>query len=264
MRYNTAVRATKNTIMNTVSGWRLSRRSFVGAACAAAAVSSRLHAAGAGRGPEIWFIRHAESALADSPGSTPADDAVRNVLTPAGVEQAKALALSLDSIAILAIYASTHLRAVQTADAIAFRRNLTMSPAPEAVEIDLGVEAGEDSAAVYRELTQQWLADGNHDARHGRGESFADAQRRFLPFVRELMNRYALDAGVVVIVAHGALLGLMTPALAANIPPDFALRRPLPYAGIVKTQLHDGRLHCTEWAGTPSSRFEAKTEPPRR
>jgi probable phosphoglycerate mutase len=108
---------------------------------------------------------------------------------------------------------------------------------------------------VYVDLARKWTIEKNYEARHGEGESFADVQRRFLPFVRELMNRHALDSGVVVIVAHGATLGFMVPVLANNIPSDFALRHPLPNTGVIKTELRDSKLFCTEWAGIPANRL---------
>ena len=93
---------------------------------------------------------------------------------------------------------------MQTADAVAFRHELTLSLAPEAVEVDLGIKPGsqEDPRTVYVELARKWTVDKDFEARHGEGESFADVQRRFLPFVREVMNRHAQDSGVVMIVAH--------------------------------------------------------------
>ena len=240
-------------------GWRLSRREFVGVAGSiviAAGVPGSASAADAADGLQIWFIRHAESEInvPNSPRPVP-DGGMSYPLTLKGVEQANTLAASLASTPILAIHTSTLLRAVQTADALAFKHNLTLSLVPEAVEITFGDEEGEDSRAIYLELTRKWLVEKDLDARHGQGESFADVQRRFLPFVRELMNRHAHDTGVIVIVAHGATLGLMTPVLATNIPVDFSLRHPLPNTGIIKTELRDSRLHCTDWAGIPSSAF---------
>jgi broad specificity phosphatase PhoE len=134
---------------------------------------------------------------------------------------------------------------------VAFDHTLTLSLAPEAVEIDLGIapDSDQDVRAVYGELTRKWLIEKDVEARNGSGESFADLQRRFLPFVREVMNRHALDSGIVVIVAHSATLGLMVPMLATNLPGDFALRHPVPNTGIIKTELRDSRLFCTDWAG---------------
>lgn len=247
--------------MNKNAGPRLSRRAFVGAAGAAfvaSAFANRVSAAdeGVAQRLQIWFIRHAESEinLPNAPRPVP-DGGMSYPLTLKGVDQARTLAESLASAPILAIHTSTHLRAVQTADAIAFKRGLTLTLAPEAVEINLGIGDSDDVRAVYMDLAQRWLVDKEMDARHGPGESFADVQRRFLPFVRELMNRHALDAGVIVIVSHSATLGFMTPVLATNIPPDFALRNPLPHTGVIRTELRDSKLFCTEWAGIPSSAF---------
>jgi probable phosphoglycerate mutase len=250
-----------------ISGPQLSRRAFIDAAVAAV-VATGLASEDAGaqddlaRGLKIWFIRHAESEINLPNAPRPvADGGMSYPLTLKGVEQAKLLAESLAATPILALHTSTHLRAVQTADAIAFKRNLTLQLAPEAVEINFGMKEGDDIRAVYMELARKWTVEKDLDARHGDGESFADVQRRFLPFVRELMNRHALDNGVLVIVAHSATLGFMTPVLATNIPADFPMRHPLPNTGVIKTELRDSKLHCTEWAGIPSSQFSAKPDP---
>jgi probable phosphoglycerate mutase len=215
------------------------------------------HTTAAAQRLQIWFIRRAESEI-DAPHArrTIPHDGVSRPLTLEGMQQAKALAASLETAPLLAIYSSPRLPAIQTADAIAFQRGMTVALAPEAVEIDLGLREGEDVQTVYGALTHQWTVERNIDARHADGESFADAQRRFLPFVRELMNRHALDSGVIAIVAHGATLELLVPVLTTNVPADFALRRPLPHGGIIKTELRDSKLYCTEWAGLASREFE--------
>lgn len=235
-------------------GARHTRRAFMGLAGALSIVAS-LPAAVALSDDlplQIWFIRHGESEI-NVPGNprTVPDGGVSYPLTRRGVEQARALAASLNGAPITRIYTSTHLRAIQTADAVAFDHTLTLQLAPEAVEIDLGLapDSTQDVRAVYGELTRKWLIEKDVDARNGEGESFADVQRRFLPFVREIMNRHALDSGIVVIVAHSATLGLMVPVLANNVPGDFALRHPIPNTGIIKTELRDSRLFCTDWAG---------------
>jgi len=210
---------------------------------------------------QIWFVRHAESEInvPGSPRPVP-DGGVTYPLTRKGVEQAKALAEATADVPIVAIYTSTYLRAVQTADAVAFRHDLTLSLAPEAVEVDLGIKPGstEDSRAVYVELARKWTLDKDLEARHGEGESFADVQRRFLPFVREVMNRHGQDSGVVVIVAHAATLGFMVPVLANNVPADYAVLHPLPNTGIIKTELRDSRLFCIDWLGIPAEELANK------
>ena len=250
--------------MTTKGGPRFSRRAFVTAAgvvlTAAALPAFAAETSGA---LQIWFVRHAESEInvPGNPRPVP-DGGMTYPLTRKGVEQAKALAEATADVPIAAIYTSTYLRAVQTADAVAFRHDLTLSLAPEAVEVDLGIKPGsqEDSRAVYVELARKWTVEKDLEARHGEGESFADVQRRFLPFVREVMNRHAQDSGVVVIVAHAATLGFMVPVLAGNVPPDFALLHPLPNTGIIKTELRDSRLFCIDWLGIPGEELANKEQ----
>ncbi len=247
---------------------RLSRRAFASIAGAAMVTSAlpSFAAAAADPGsprpplrrqppPQIWFIRHAESEinLPTNPRNVP-DSGVSYPLTRKGVEQARMLAESLAAAPLVTLYTSTHLRAIQTADALAFQHDLTLSLAPEAVELDLGLtrQTSTEIRALYDELLHRWLVNKDLDARHGEGESFADLQRRFLPFVREIMNRHANRAGIVVVVSHGATLGLMVPVLATNVPADLLRRHPLPNTGIIKTELRDSRLFCTEWAGIPA------------
>jgi 2,3-bisphosphoglycerate-dependent phosphoglycerate mutase len=247
--------------MTTTPESRLTRRAFVGFAGALAIITSLppSPARADSQPPQIWFIRHGESEINVPGAARPVPDVgVSYPLTRKGVEQVRALAAALRDTPIAKIYSSTHLRAIQTADAVAFDHTLTLSLAPEAIEIDFGIAPGsnEDVRAIYLGLAHKWLVDKDLEARHGTGESFAEVQRRFLPFVREVMNRHALDPGVVVIVAHSATLGFTMPMLANNVPSDFALRHPLPNTGIIKTELRDGRLFCTEWAGIASSKFE--------
>jgi len=252
--------------MTTKGGPRFSRRAFgtlaTTLACAAlTAAALPAFAAETSGALQIWFVRHAESEInvPGSPRPVP-DGGVTYPLTRKGVEQANALAEATADVPIVAIYTSTYLRAVQTADAVAFRHDLTLSLAPEAVEVDLGIKPGstEDSRAVYVELARKWTLDKDLEARHGEGESFADVQRRFLPFVREVMNRHGQDSGVVVIVAHAATLGFMVPVLANNVPADYAVLHPLPNTGIIKTELRDSRLFCIDWLGIPAEELANK------
>jgi len=233
----------------TTTAW-IGRRTFLGLAGTLAIVTSLPVPANAAP-LQIWFVRHGESEI-NLPGPKPVpDDGVSYPLTRKGMEQARALVASLHGVAITKIYTSTRLRAIQTADALAFDHGQTLTLAPEAVEIDFGPPPAspEQGRAVYLDLVNKWFVEKDLDARATGGESLAEVQRRFLPFAREVMNRHALDSGVVVIVAHGATLGYLVPMLATNVPADFALRHPLPNTGIIKTELRDSRLFCTEWAG---------------
>jgi len=235
--------------------WRPTRRAFLitvwclGLANAAWAADAP--------GLQIWFVRHAQSEIniPNSPRPVP-DGGVSYPLTLLGVQQANALAEKLAAVPIVKIYASTQLRAIQTADAIAFKHTQTLSLAPEAVEINLGIVPGRDNLnEVYGRLARRWLIDKDDPYRHGDGESFAQVKHRFEPFAQTLVERHKNDNGVVVLVSHGATLAFMMPSLVANVPAQFALTHPLPNTGIVKTELRDGKLICTEWAGVLSTEF---------
>ena len=153
------------------------------------------------------------------------------------------------------------LRAVQTADAVAFRHDLTLSLAPEAVEVDLGHQAR--LAWRFARCIRQSLPANGPSTRTSR-RAMARARvsptphRRFLPFVREVMNRHAQDSGVVVIVAHAATLGFMVPVLANNGPFPYAVLHPMPNTGIIKTEPRPSRLFCLDWLGIPSEELNSK------
>lgn len=215
----------------------------------------------AAEGLQIWFMRHAESELNVPTLPHPVADAgVSYPLTKRGMEQARAFAAAHKGTPVLAIYTSTRLRAIQTADALAFEHRLALTLAPEAAEIDLGIAPDEPNfSSLYQELKTQWLSEGNLEAKHESGESLGDVQRRFLPFVRELMNRHAHDRGVVIVMSHGATLGFLVPMLASNVPSDFGLKHPLTNTGVIKTVLRDNSLLCTEWVGVTPEHFDATT-----
>jgi probable phosphoglycerate mutase len=208
---------------------------------------------------QIWFVRHAESEINVAATAHSAPDAgVSYPLTKRGMEQAAALAAAHASTPVVAIYTSTLLRAIQTSDALAFKHRIAVTLAPEARELDPGIALdAPDFRPLYQELKNKWLVEGDIEARHGAGESFGDLQRRFLPFVREVMNRHAHDRGVVIIMSHGGTLGMLVPMLANNVPEDFATRHPLTNTGIIKTELKDNSLVCIEWLGITPERFEA-------
>ena len=175
MRYN-------SDLMTTSTEARLTRRAFVGLAGALASVALLPPAPTlADAAPlQIWFIRHGESEInvPGNPRLTP-DGGVSYPLTRKGVEQVRALATQLSGAPITKIYSSTHLRAIQTADAVAFEHTLTLSLAPEAVEIDFGlVPATQNGRGIYEELSRKWLIEKDLEARAWRGRKL---RRRAAP-----------------------------------------------------------------------------------
>ncbi|HQR04760.1 MAG: histidine phosphatase family protein [Proteobacteria bacterium] len=202
--------------------------------------------------PEIWFVRHAESEInVQPPAALSADTGVSFPLTAKGMEQAKKVADVIAAAPVDIIYASTRLRTLQTADAIAFRTGKTVHLAPAVVEVYFGDIPDKPSIMgnVFS-MMQRWSTDP--DAKYPNGESLNEVKARFVPFVHELMKTHQKDTGVIVVVSHGAAIGLSLPALCANsVTPAFSLAHMLTNTGIVKTEVKGDKLICKDWNGTP-------------
>ena len=124
--------------------------------------SAAASAAETGGPLQIWFIRHAESEInvPGAPRPVP-DGGLTYPLTRKGVAQAKTLA---DSAGRRADHGDLHEHAAARGPDRRCARlphDLTLSLAPEAVEINLGIkpESHEDSRAVYLELARKWTVE---------------------------------------------------------------------------------------------------------
>lgn len=242
----------------------MNRRDFIGASAGVigfgtfAGARATVDRAEPDAGFRVRFIRHAESQIdelrtIDVPGAfLPPDSGVSYPLTRAGVEQAVALGERLRNEKLLAIYSSTRLRALQTADAIAFAQTSTIEPVPELVDVAFAAPDTSISAIDYRASVvamTAWVA-GHFDARAPGGESLTEVLDRVLPFVRRTIDQHAAAEGTVVFVSHGVLLSVALPYLFENVSPGWALTAMLPNTGIVSGEVAGGALICSDWAGT--------------
>lgn len=201
---------------------------------------------------QVWFIRHAESEVNVLTSRGPSrDDGVTYPLTHKGVQQAIDLADSLVDVDVSAIFTSTRLRCVQTADAIGFKKRIVLQLAPQIVEVDFGIYPGDSEALqLYTSTIQNWLINKQYDTRYGEGESYNDLKARFIPSVTNIIQQYKHDPRVLIFVAHGGILGLMLPLILSNVPDDYLLSNSIPNTGIIKSEFRNEQLFCTEWAGT--------------
>lgn len=241
----------------------IDRRSLLGAGAALSLLASAGARAAPNQG-EFWLIRHgeseinvprtiAEAAVADRG----LDDGVKFPLTRAGMAQAKALARSMVGITPAAIFASTRLRAIQTADALCFALNCPLRPAEALVEIGFGHLAptpGGTTTTDLLDIFHAWMIDNQAGVRAPGGESYNDVRARSLPFLLNTIRSFATGAQPLLLVSHGALIATMAPLLFDNVSPKFAFNHLLPNVGVVKGVHHGaGRLTCADWNGEEPS-----------
>lgn len=204
-----------------------------------------------GKPVEIWFVRHAESEVnVVTQHLSEPDDGVSYPLTAAGMAQANKLAASFKDVPVTAIYSSTRLRTVQTADAIAFGKGLPLRLAPEIVEIGVGAPTPPGTEAEWAQVKAvmaRWAA-GDQEVRFG-NENLGDVRRRFSSFWERLIDGHREDRGVIVVVTHGGVMSFALPSLCRNMPAEVPLRHPISNAGVVKTEFSGDSLRCKNWNG---------------
>lgn len=136
-------------------------------------------------------------------------------LTETGLKQAELLADYLRDARIQAVYTSPLKRSLKMAELIAGHHNISVTPAPELIDLDFGKWHGLSQEEVkdrYNELYHQWL-ESPHQVKMPDGESLDEVTERAMKVVRETVSR---QADAVVLVAHRvvnkvlicALLGL--------------------------------------------------------
>lgn len=183
-----------------------------------------------GSGPLLVLVRHGQTnsnvikALDSRPPGAP--------LNERGLAQAEAVADALAVEPVTAVYASTALRARQTAAPIASRHGLEIEVVEGVHEVYCGaLEGRSDPEARERfdEVYESW-ADGGLDRRLPGGESALDLRERFLPVIEQLWRRHTEPANrVLVLVSHGAAIRLAAGALIG----EYADTRYVPNTGRV-------------------------------
>lgn len=151
---------------------------------------------------EIVLIRHGESE-ANRQGIVQGH--FDSPLSPAGMEQAQALAAALAHERFEALYSSDLLRARQTGEVIAQSLGLDLCLDPMIREIDIGLFSGRSWADIAREHPEDYRRfkeTGRWSVVPG-AESDEAQHERVSAFVAKVR---AAHAGRVAVVAHGAIL----------------------------------------------------------
>ncbi len=150
--------------------------------------------------PLILLIRHGENEYVRT--NKMAGRIAGIHLNEKGRKQAEALGEALKDFPITAIYSSPLERAMETAQPIAKVRNLEIIQEPELLEADLGTWEGR-SWKVLR-LTKAWKVVQNAPSRFRfpEGESFAEAQLRYVNALERIAKKHNKPKDIVAAVFH--------------------------------------------------------------
>jgi len=226
-----------------------SRRTVgMGALALAAAPDPRLRA----ETQDVYFVRHGESEVNVAIDPAQPDRGVSYPLTKLGVAQAREMAARVTMAGPPGtLYASNLLRAVQTADAVAFSTGTPVRISPALREVEFGeIDPGPTlatSLAAVRAIYMAWLA-GDRMVRGKGGESFDDVRGRVRAFLDQALAT-ATRGAPIVIVSHRATLMVTGPEIFSNVTPAFAAAHPIPNCGVIHGRLVNGRLECRSWLG---------------
>lgn len=172
-------------------------------------------------------------------------------LTALGREQAAALADSLGSQPIEALFASTLLRTRLTAEPLSLARRLDIEVRPGLHEIEAGSlesRSDRDSIRRYLETVYAWGL-GDLDTAMPGGP---DGHSFFGRFDEDIESIARSGARVAAVVSHGAAIRVWVSSRARNIAPSFGAENPLDNTGVVV--LDGGPAEgwtLTTWAGAP-------------
>ena len=141
-------------------------------------------------------------------------------LTPAGREQAQALADSLQGRRVASVFSSDASRAVQTAEIVAARLRVSVTACTALREVAIGSLLGEPfDLARLATVTDRWHA-GALDARFEGGESGAEVVQRHRDLFEEIADLHRGET--VLVVGHQTALGIVVPVLARDLTPTRA------------------------------------------
>jgi alpha-ribazole phosphatase/probable phosphoglycerate mutase len=195
----------------------------------------------------VLCLRHAESenVVARAAGALPTA-----ALTPRGRRQAAQAAHVLRDERITHIYASTALRAQQTADIIADHLNVQTTPMPELVEVDIGHKEGAtdpSTAAETAKVLHSWVINKNLTTQVANGETGHEVVARITRAFTTITSAH--PTGTVVLIGHVASLTAGLSALCSL--PTRIWGAPLPPAIPFPVEWDGHTWHCETWPGLP-------------
>ena len=173
-------------------------------------------------------------------------------LTRLGRQQAAQLARSLAGEPVVAVYASTAIRAQQTAEPVATTHGLGVQVVDGVQEVFVGEldnRTDETSVRAFYDVFSRW-AGGELSVPMPGGECATEVIERYHTVLKDIRDRHS--HGVVVVLSHGAAIRLVTPTLATNVPMSVVRHALIPNTGrVVLDDDPDSPTgwRCQEWTG---------------
>jgi probable phosphoglycerate mutase len=174
-------------------------------------------------------------------------------LTEQGRRQAEELADSMATEQIVGVYASTAIRAQQTAQPIADQHDVRVQITEGLHEVGVGDLEGNtdhDSLRAFAEVFRAWAVDGDLSRTMPGGESGQQIVDRFTKALEGIQAAHR--DGTVVVVSHGGILRLVTPLLADNLTTlagELSMLQNTARILLEEDSSSRGGWHCVEWAG---------------
>lgn len=156
-------------------------------------------------------------------------------LTDLGQEQAHALVPTFEGLTIDSMWASTALRAQQTATPLAQSRGFELNILDDLREIsagDLEMSLDPEHRAIYHRTITQWIL-GDLDARLGNGTSGAEVLERFDNSIAEIAASGAQEPAVV---AHGAIISFWAGVRCTNLTEALFTNYPVVNTGVLTAE----------------------------
>ena len=198
---------------------------------------------------KIYFIRHGESEANIAKMYNSRDENIHG-LTDNGREQIKRSAAEISEVKFDGFFASSLLRARESADIISERIKMEYEVYHDIREIDMGFiegTSGFSADRAYREVLCKWLSEGDVDARVEGGESCKEIRERFQTFIKKIKEKHGDKLETIVVVSHAGFIRSVVPAITENLPQGYTFKNKITNGGIAVVDL-DEKI-CLKWNG---------------
>jgi probable phosphoglycerate mutase len=205
--------------------------------------------------PILLLIRHGENDYVKSGKMAGRLPGVH--LNEKGLKQAQALAEALKHVPLKAVYSSPLERAMETAAPIAEFRKLTILQEPDLMDTHIGKWQGK-SVKVLR-LSRAWKIVQNAPSRFRfpEGESFTEAQTRYVGTLERIVQKHHKPQELVAIVFHADPIKLVV-AHFLGMPLDHFQRLGCDTGALTAIQVGEASAHLIKLNQRPPFDFLQK------